>query len=174
MGTNMVRNPGKRTAGRRRALIAALRRGHGFASAAIACKLSVSFFRQWRHDDAEFRAECADATDFRDDIAEHALYDRGVNGGDTLALLAWLRAHRPELYHRKMLVALGGDENAPPIATTQVERGAWIYPRAELLRAIEQTTDDPVRLAETAGDLDRRTVHDAVIEGEVLDAEDAA
>jgi hypothetical protein len=139
-------------------LIAALRKGHGYASAAIACKVSPAFFREWRHDDAVFRAECVDATDFRDDIAEHALYDRGVNKGDTLALLAWLRAHRPELYHRKMLVALGGDENAPPIATTQVD-GAWIYPRPELLRADE---------------LDNGTAHDGCIEGEVLDAEDAA
>jgi hypothetical protein len=150
--------PGQQTTrskGRRRALLAALRKGHGYSSAAIACKVSPSFFREWRHDDVAFRAECAEAVDFRDDVAEHTLYQRGLQG-DTLALLAWLRAHRPELYHRKLLVGVGGDPDAPPVVTAEVT-GAMIYPRPELLR-----------------ELDNATVADGVIDGEVLDAEDTA
>jgi hypothetical protein len=33
-------------------------------------------------------------------LAEHELLQRGMRDGDTLALLAWLRAHRPEKYRR--------------------------------------------------------------------------
>jgi hypothetical protein len=125
----------KRTAGRRQAILKAIRNGHGFASAAAAVGISFTMFKDWRADDPKFQAECLDAAEFRDDVAEHALYTRGVHKGDTLALLAHLRAHRPEKYHRKMLVALGGDPNAPPIATAEVT-GAWIYPRAASERPI--------------------------------------
>jgi hypothetical protein len=123
----------KRTTGRRRAILKAIRNGYGFAQAAAAVGISSTMFKDWRTDDPEFQAECLDAAEFRDDVAEHALYTRGVHKGDTLALLAHLRAHRPEKYHRKMLVALGGDPDAPPIATAEVT-GAWIYPRAALER----------------------------------------
>jgi hypothetical protein len=106
----------KRTPGRRRAILKAIRNGYGFAQAAAAVGISFAMFKTWRTDDPEFQAECLDADGYRDDVAEHALYTRGVHKGDTLALLVHLRAHRPERYHRKMLVALGGDPEAPPIA----------------------------------------------------------
>jgi hypothetical protein len=105
----------KRTSGRRRAILKAIRNGHGFASAAAAVGISLTTFKDWRANDPEFHAECLDAAEFRDDVAEHALYTRGVHKGDTLALLAHLRAHRPGLYHRKMLVAVSGDPDSPAI-----------------------------------------------------------
>jgi hypothetical protein len=45
-------------------------------------------------------------------VAEHALYQRGLQG-DTMALLAHLRAHRPEKYYRKIMLATGGDPRIP-------------------------------------------------------------
>jgi hypothetical protein len=37
-------------------------------------------------------------------------------GGDTVSMIFWLKSHRPETYNRKQIVAVGGDENAAPIA----------------------------------------------------------
>jgi hypothetical protein len=105
--------PTKRTAYRRQALLKALRNGHGFASAAAAVGVSVTMFKEWRAEDPEFRVECQEAAEHRDDIAEHELYHRGVYKGDTLALLAHLRAHRPERFNRKMMLAVSGDPANP-------------------------------------------------------------
>ena len=110
---------------RRRALLCALREGHGYTSAAAACGVADRTFREWRADDAAFAEQCLrEAADFAGDIAEHTLYQRGIKG-ETLALLAWLRAHKPEKYHRKMLLAL--DQTERPATTP--DTGAWIYPR---------------------------------------------
>jgi hypothetical protein len=75
--------------------------------------IGASSLNDWRRSDPAFAEACERAADFAGDTAELVLYDRGLKG-DTLALLAWLRAHRPEKYHRKMLI--GGDPDAPPVA----------------------------------------------------------
>jgi hypothetical protein len=138
-----------RTPGRRRALIAALREGHGFVSAAHACDLAPSVFREWRAKDATFAAECAEAADFAGDIAEHELYTRGVHRGDTLALLAWLRAHRPERFYRKMMLALD-PTTQPAVAPAPV--AAWIYPREALTRPDPATLIEAVVIEAQADD----------------------
>jgi hypothetical protein len=95
----------KRTPRRVAAILKALRQGHGFHSAAEAAGIAYRTLCLWRAEDAEFRALTEDAADVAGDAMEHALYQRGIEGDD-LAAFGWLRAHRPELYHRKQVVAV--------------------------------------------------------------------
>jgi hypothetical protein len=92
--------PTKRTRARREKVLQALKAGHGMVAAATAAQLGRTTLFDWRADDAEFNEACVEATEFVADLAEHELLRRGMREGDTLALLAWLRAHRPEKYRR--------------------------------------------------------------------------
>jgi hypothetical protein len=94
-----------RTDKRRDAILKALRMGHGYAQAAHMVGIGKNTLIEWRAADPAFRQACEEATEIIADIAEHGLLQRGLKGGDTLALLGWLRAHRPEKYHRRMLIA---------------------------------------------------------------------
>jgi hypothetical protein len=105
----------KSTPRRRQAILELLKKGHGFEYAARHVGVSGSALRKWRHDDPAFAEACQAACDYVGDLAESALLARGLKN-DTLALLAWLRAHRPHLYYRKMMVAVGGDPDSPPIS----------------------------------------------------------
>jgi hypothetical protein len=100
------------TTKRKQAVLDLLGKGHGYEQAARSVGVSGAALRNWRHDDPDFAAACEAACDYIGDIAESVLLGRGLKG-DTLALLAWLRAHRPQLYHRKMMLAVGGDAENP-------------------------------------------------------------
>jgi hypothetical protein len=104
--------PSKSTPKRREAIIDALRKGSGIEQAARAVGVSGAALRLWRRNDPVFDEACQAACDFIGDVAESVLLTRGLKG-DTVALIVWLKAHRPELYHRRMLVALGGDADNP-------------------------------------------------------------
>jgi hypothetical protein len=138
----------KRTEGRREAVLKALREGRGYGGAAAAIGVSRRFFEQWRHDDPDFAKLCEDAREDTVDQVEHKLF-KDAMAGVTLAQLAYLRAYRPERFYRKMLLAVGGDPNAPPVAVTT---GAWIYPRPEMERRelppIEAEPSDMVAMIE--------------------------
>jgi hypothetical protein len=86
--------PTKFTQARREAVLQALRKGHGYELAANSAGVHGSTLWDWRRGDPDFAAACEAAADYIGDIAESTLLDRGLKG-DTLALLAWLRAHRP-------------------------------------------------------------------------------
>jgi hypothetical protein len=131
--------PTKRTDARREAIFRALRDGRGYGGAAAAVGISRRHFEQWRHDDPESAQLCEDAREDTVDLVEHRLF-RDAMAGNTLAQLAYLRAYRPERFYRKMMIAVGGDPNAPPIATTE-ETGAMIYPRPELRRELRPTIE---------------------------------
>jgi hypothetical protein len=113
--------PSKCTSKRRTAVLELLRKGNGIEQAARAVGTSGPSLRRWRRDDPDFDEACQAAADFCADIAENVLYVRGIRG-DTLALLAWLRAHRPEKYHRKMLIA--GDPDGAPVAVDHTHAAA--------------------------------------------------
>jgi hypothetical protein len=95
-----------------------LAKGNGYAQVAHTVGLGVATIYGWRRDDPVFNAACQGACELIGDIAESVLLDRGMKG-DTLALLAWLRAHRPQLYYRKMVVA--GDPDSPVLVDHQHE-----------------------------------------------------
>jgi hypothetical protein len=124
-----------RTPGKRKAVLAALRRGHGFHTAAEIARMSYRSLCEWRADDQAFATECEEAADYCKDASIQELWRRGMDS-DTLALLAWLRAHAPEKFHRKMLVALGGDPEAPPIGIAASTDQAWIFPVPEMDRPL--------------------------------------
>jgi hypothetical protein len=69
-------------------------------AAAAAAGMRRSTLFEWRANDAEFGEVCTTACELVADLAEHELLRRGMRDGDTLALLAWLRARRPHLYRR--------------------------------------------------------------------------
>jgi hypothetical protein len=122
----------KRTDKMRTAILKALKDGRGYGGAAAAVGMDRRSFERWRHDDPEFAQLCEDAREDTVDLVEHRLFADAM-AGNTLAQLAYLRAYRPERFYRKMLLAVGGDPEAPPIATANVN-AAMIYPRSELER----------------------------------------
>jgi hypothetical protein len=122
----------KRTPKMRAAILKALRDGRGYGGAAAAVGISRRHFEIWRKDDPAWAKECEDAREDTVDLIEHRLFTDAM-AGNTLAQLAYLRAYRPERFYRKMMLAVGGDPNAPPIATAEMT-AAMIYPRPELER----------------------------------------
>lgn len=154
-----------RTPNRRRMILEALRQGHGLHSAAAACEMAYRTLALWRAEDPEFRAESDDAADVAGDVMEHALYQRGLAGND-LAAFGWLRAHRPELYHRKQVVAVepvvvvDDDGDANEVVRFYLPDNGRAEPLGtEAPSVIEMTSEDtPMRPA--------LTVVDAVIESE--------
>jgi hypothetical protein len=121
-------NRSKSTPQRRQAILDALQRGCGFEQAARGAGIGGATLRDWRRDDPAFNAACEAAADFIGDVAESELLNRGLKGSD-LALICWLRAHRPHLYNRKMMVALGGDAENP----ISVEHQHTVGPQARLV-----------------------------------------
>jgi hypothetical protein len=98
--------PSLRTPGRRRKIIEALRKGHGLHSAAAACGISYRRLAEWRQEDPEFRAEGDEARELTADVVEHELYRQAMEDHDTTATIFWLKAHRPEKFNRRQIVAL--------------------------------------------------------------------
>ena len=157
--------PSKSTPQRRQAIVDALRKGNGYEQAARTQGLTGETIRQWRKADPQFAADCAAAEDWCADVAENVLYARGVKG-ETLALLAWLRAHRPNLYHRKLVVT--GDSEGGPImvdhevnVTERVPRVLILPDNSRLALTQEEITAERLAIA-----VETRQDEDEVIEGE--------
>jgi hypothetical protein len=110
--------PTKRTQQRREAAIRALSIGHGYARTAEAIGISIRHFEIWRHEDVGFREECHAARERAIDMVENKLFNDALNG-NTIAQLAYLRAFRPEKFHRRQLVTLEGDPNNPLVVQQQ-------------------------------------------------------
>jgi hypothetical protein len=158
---------------RKQAIIDLLRKGHGYEQAARATGVSGAALRKWRLADPGFAGECEAAADYVGDVAESVLLARGLKG-DTVALIVWLKAHRPELYHRRMLVALGGDpdnpltiehsvappgrliilpaNNRPELSALEIQSEREAVARENLLEVteLEGVTDDSVSDSDTA------------------------
>jgi hypothetical protein len=135
--------PSIRTPGRRRDVIALLKRGHGLHGAALVTGCSYRSLADWRREDEDFRREGDEARDVAADVMVHALYQRGL-AGDNLAALAWLRAYVPEKFNRKAL------ENESPVVVQAEEVSAirFYLPDnrrhlAEVVEAVESTEAEP-------------------------------
>jgi hypothetical protein len=90
--------------------------GHGYARTSAVIGVSLRQFERWRHDDPEFAEQCREARERAIDLIENQLYNAALDG-DTLSQLAYLRAHRPQLYHRRQLVQVGGEVDVNHRAT---------------------------------------------------------
>jgi hypothetical protein len=110
------------------------------AAAARACGITRQAAYLWLKHDPEFREKIADAREQWCDVAETKLFEL-VRQGFFPAVAYALKHWKPETYDPRVRVALGGDADAPPIATGN----AWIYPREELLRPtrIETEIEEP-------------------------------
>jgi hypothetical protein len=110
-----------RTPQRRDAFLRLLREGCSVAQAARAIGLGRRTMFDWKRDDEDFREAWDDAVETITENIESALA-RAALGGDTVSMIVWLKAHRPETYNRKQVVAIGGDENAPPVMLAAAEQ----------------------------------------------------
>ena len=104
-----------RTAQRETAFLRLLARGHSVAQAAAAIGCQRRTVYDWRTSDDVFRLAWDDAVDQATEAIESVLYKK-AKGGDLLACIFWLKSHKPSIYNRKQVVAIGGDPDAPPIA----------------------------------------------------------
>ena len=48
--------------------------------------------------------------------------------GNLLACIFWLKSHKPSVYNRKQVVAIGGDPDGPPISVEADERVFFYMP----------------------------------------------
>jgi hypothetical protein len=109
----------KRTDARRAAALRALEIGHGYARTAQAIGISQRTFEDWRRTDPEFAALCWEARERAIDMVENRLFNDALVPGATLPQLAYLRAFRPEKFHRRQLVEVAGDPNNPLVVQQQ-------------------------------------------------------
>lgn len=115
------------------------------AGSARACGITRQAAYLWLKNDPEFREKIAVAREEWCDVAETKLFEQ-VRAGFFPAIAYALKHWKPEVYDPRVRVSLGGDGDAPPIATVG---SPWIYPREELRRAmIEQTEAEGDELAE--------------------------
>jgi hypothetical protein len=103
-----------RTLARRDAFLRLLGEGCSVAEAAKAIGLGRRTMYDWRGDDEDFGDAWDDAVETITEDIESALA-RAALGGDSVSQIVWVKAHKPELYNRKQVVAVGGGENAPPV-----------------------------------------------------------
>jgi hypothetical protein len=99
----------------REAFLRMLRNATSVSDAAAAIGVARRSVYRWRVDDEAFRSDWDDATETITENIESALAKAAL-GGDTVSMIFWLKSHRPDVYNRKQVVAIGGDENAPPVA----------------------------------------------------------
>jgi hypothetical protein len=99
-----------RTPERQAAFIRLLRKGNSVGAAAQAIGCARLTMYGWRADDPEFRRQWDEALEFQTEEIESVVYKKAL-AGDLLACFGWLRAHKPELYHRRMIIA--GDPLSP-------------------------------------------------------------
>ena len=85
----------------------------GEAALAIGCSRQCVY--GWRAGDNAFRQAWDAALDHATEAIESVLYNK-AKGGDLLAVIFWLKAHRPAIYYRRQIDAPGGNTSMPPIA----------------------------------------------------------
>jgi hypothetical protein len=89
-------------------------RGQTPESAARAIGIDRTTAYRWRAADASFAAEWEQARERKIEAVENVLY-RQAMVGEAWAVCFFLKAHRPDLYNRRQVIAVGGDPDAPPI-----------------------------------------------------------
>jgi hypothetical protein len=94
-----------RTAKRRRAFLDALREGASVYAAARHIGVSRAAMYEWRADDEQFDLEWSEAVEQITDAVETKLYKEAMSG-NIVALIFWLKAHRPTLYNQKQYVPI--------------------------------------------------------------------
>jgi hypothetical protein len=102
------------TPNQREAFLRLLRKATSVSDAAAAVGVNRRTAYRWRQKDETLRDEWDDATETITENIESALA-RNALAGDTVSQIFWLKAHKPELYNRKMMFAVGGDPDAPPV-----------------------------------------------------------
>ena len=114
----------KVSSARKAAFCEALVRGQTPEGAAKMAGVDRATAYRWKAADPAFAEQWDDARERKVEMVETTLYRMAVEK-DLGAVIAFLRAYKPEVYNRKMVVAVGGDPNAPPVS---VDHRAMIYP----------------------------------------------
>lgn len=87
-------------------------RGQSPAGAARAIGVDRATVYRWRAVDPEFAEAWDTARETKVEMVETVLYRMAVEQ-DLGAICFFLKAHRPELYNKRMLIGLGGDPDNP-------------------------------------------------------------
>jgi hypothetical protein len=89
-------------------------RGGSTAGAAQAIGVDRSTVFRWKAADPAFAEAWDTARDTKVDLVETTLYRMAMQK-DIAAVIFFLKSHRPEVYNRRMQIAVGGDEENPLI-----------------------------------------------------------
>ena len=114
VGCQAMHGRSLRTPKRQADFLRLLAKGNSVGEAALAIGCQRRTVYDWRASDDEFRLAWDDAVDQATEVIESVLYNQ-ARDGNLLACIFWLKAHKPSVYHRKQVIALGGDPGAPPI-----------------------------------------------------------
>jgi hypothetical protein len=102
-----------RTPKRRAAILDAMAHGLTMGEAAAIAGVNRCSIWEWRRDDPEFHADFEAAYEAGTDRFERVARERAFTESDAL-LIFLLKSRDPQRFNRRML-AIGGDESAPPI-----------------------------------------------------------
>jgi hypothetical protein len=103
-----------RTAQREAAFLKLLAKGENVSAAAAAIGIGRRTAFDWKATGGEFAAAWNEALERQTEQIESVLFKK-AKAGDLLACIFWLKAHKPELYNRRMMIAIGGDPDMLPI-----------------------------------------------------------
>lgn len=97
---------------RKRKFCEALVRGGSPETAARSVGVDRATAYRWRGADATFAERWDEARDRRVEAVETVLYRMAMQQ-DLGAVIFFLKSHRPEVYNRRQVVAIGGDPDDP-------------------------------------------------------------
>jgi transposase-like protein len=105
-----------RTPEKRAAFLASIAKGGSVSEAARKASIARSAAYAWKAEDPAFSSAWDSATEESVDALEAQARKRAMKNSDLL-LIFLLRHRRPAIFRPPSRVALGGDPEAPPIAT---------------------------------------------------------
>ena len=110
-----------RTSQKRETFLARLADGASVTQAAAAIGAGRATMYDWRAADEAFRTAWDEAVESATEVIKSVLYNQ-AREGNLLACIFWLKSHKPCVYNRKQVVAIGGDPDAPPISVDTDQR----------------------------------------------------
>jgi hypothetical protein len=97
---------------RKRLFCDAIVRGLTPDSAAQAIGVGRTTVYRWKRNDPAFAEQWREAWDRKVEVVENVLYRMAVEK-DLGAVIFFLKSHKPEVYNRRQVVAIGGDPDNP-------------------------------------------------------------
>jgi hypothetical protein len=116
----------KMSLARKQAFCEAMVRGQTPEVAARTVGVDRATAYRWRAADAAFAAAWEDARERKIEAVENILY-RQAMAGEAWACIFFLKCHKPEIYNRRQVIALGGDLDNPLTIARTGEVGSNVH-----------------------------------------------